>query len=124
MGANDIHAVKTLQEAEAFNGPSIVIAYSHCIAHGYDMSHGANHQMSAVKTGYWPLFRYNPSKPRGERFVIDSKDATQEFKDFLYKETRFSSIKRQDPEKAEVLLHSAEDGIKEHWSKLEALRAL
>ena len=124
MGANDMHAVKTLQEAEAFEGTSIVIAYSHCIAHGFDMSQGANHQMSAVKTGYWPLFRYNPSKPRGERFVIDSKEATLEFKDFLYKETRFSSIKRQDPVKAETLLHLAEDGIKEHWSKLEALKGL
>ncbi len=124
MGANDIHAIKTLQEAEAFDGPSIVIAYSHCIAHGYDLSQGADHQQSAVKTGYWPLFRYNPSKPRGERFVIDSKEATLEFKDFLYKETRFSSIKRQDAEKAEKLLHEAEDGIREHWSKLEALRGL
>ncbi len=124
MGANDMHAVKTLQEAEAFEGPSIVIAYSHCIAHGYDMAQGANHQMSAVKTGYWPLFRYNPSKPRGERFVIDSKEASLPFKDFLYKETRFSSIKRQDPEKADILLGMAEDGIKEHWSKLEALKGL
>jgi pyruvate-ferredoxin/flavodoxin oxidoreductase len=60
MGANDVHALKTILEAEAYPGPSIIIAYSHCIAHGYDMCHGNEQQNLAVKTGYWPLFRYNP----------------------------------------------------------------
>src|SRR5207244_10658 len=66
MGANDVHAIRTIQEAEAFPGTSLVIAYSHCIAHGYDMMHGVEQQVKAVKTGYLPLFRYNPLKPKGE----------------------------------------------------------
>ncbi len=124
MGANDAHTIKTIQEAEAFPGPSLIIAYSHCIAHGYDMSQGAEHQQHAVKTGYWPLFRYNPLKPRGERFVLDSKEPSLPLKDFLYDETRFSILTRQDPEHAEVLLDAAEHGLSDHWERLLALKAL
>ncbi|MEI8280239.1 MAG: pyruvate:ferredoxin (flavodoxin) oxidoreductase [Bacteroidota bacterium] len=124
MGANDAHTIKSLQEAEAFPGTSIVIAYSHCIAHGYDMMHGAEHQMNAVKSGYWPLFRYNPLKPKGERFSLDSKDAVLPLKDFLYDETRFSILARQNAGHAEDLLHEAEHGISEQWARLLALRAL
>ena len=124
LGANDAHAVKTLQEAEAFPGTSIVIAYSHCIAHGYDMMFGAQHQQNAVKSGYWPLFRYNPLKAKGERFSLDSKDAVLPLKDFLYDETRFSILERQNPETAHKLLVGAEEGVHEHWDRLMALRAL
>jgi pyruvate-ferredoxin/flavodoxin oxidoreductase len=124
MGANDMHAVKVIQEAEAFPGPSIIIAYSHCIAHGFDMSQGAVHQQNAVKTGYWPLFRYNPSKPKGERFVIDSKDPIAGAKEFMYGETRFSIINKQNPEHAEEFMHAAEDGIAEHWMKLQTLKGI
>ncbi len=124
MGANDMHAVKVIQEAEAFPGPSIIIAYSHCIAHGFDMSQGAVHQQNAVKTGYWPLFRYNPSKPKGERFVIDSKDPIAGAKEFMYGETRFSIINKQNPEHAEEFMAAAEDGIAEHWMKLQTLKGI
>jgi len=124
LGANDAHALKTLQEAEAYPGTSIVIAYSHCIAHGYDMMHGAQHQQNAVKSGYWPLFRYNPLKPRGERLSLDSKDAVLPLKDFLYDETRFSILERQNPENAAALLEGAQDGVHEHWERLLALKAL
>lgn len=124
MGANDAHTIKTLQEAEAFPGTSIVIAYSHCIAHGYDMMHGMEHQQNAVKAGYWPLFRYNPLKPKGERFSLDSKEATMPLKDFLYDETRFSILTRQNAEHAEELLTAAEHGISDHWERLLALKAL
>ena len=124
LGANDAHALKALQEAEAFPGTSIVIAYSHCIAHGYDMMHGAQHQQNAVKSGYWPLFRYNPSKPKGERLSLDSKDAVLPLKDFLYDETRFSILERQNPENAKALLEGAQDGVHEHWERLLALKAL
>lgn len=124
MGANDAHAVKTLQEAEAFPGTSIVIAYSHCIAHGYDMMYGALHQQNAVKSGYWPLFRYNPLKVKGERFSLDSKDAVLPLKDFLYDETRFSILERQNPVHAGELLEGAELGVLEHWGRLLALKAL
>ncbi|NUM32450.1 MAG: pyruvate:ferredoxin (flavodoxin) oxidoreductase [Bacteroidetes bacterium] len=124
MGANDAHTVRTIQEAEAFPGTSIIIAYSHCIAHGYDMANGANQQQNAVKSGYWPLFRYNPLKPRGERFTIDSKEPTLPVKDFLYNETRFSNIVRQNPENAERLLNQAQAGVDEHWDKLLSLKDL
>ena len=124
MGANDAHAVKTLQEAEAFPGTSLVIAYSHCIAHGYDMMFGAQHQQNAVKSGYWPLFRYNPLKAKGERFSLDSKDAVLPLKDFLYEETRFSILERQNPANAGVLLAGAQEGVNEHWARLLALKAL
>jgi pyruvate-ferredoxin/flavodoxin oxidoreductase len=124
MGANDAHTVKTLQEAEAFPGTSIVIAYSHCIAHGYDMMHGAAHQQNAVKSGYWPLFRYNPLKAKGERFSLDSKEATLELKDFMYDETRFSILARQNAATAETLLEGAQHGVQDHWERLMALKAL
>jgi pyruvate-ferredoxin/flavodoxin oxidoreductase len=124
MGANDAHTIKTLQEAEAFPGTSIVIAYSHCIAHGYDMMHGLEHQQNAVKAGYWPLFRYNPLKQRGERFSLDSKEATLPLKDFLYDETRFSILTRQNAAHAEELLTAAQHGVSDHWERLLALKAL
>ncbi len=124
MGANDAHTVKTIQEAEAFPGTSIVIAYSHCIAHGYDMMYGAEHQAEAVKAGYWPLFRYNPLKPKGERFTLDSKEPSLPVKEFMYNEARFKVLTQQDPHRAEELLTAAEHGISDHWEKLLALKAL
>ena len=124
MGANDAHAIKTIQEAEAFPGTSIVIAYSHCIAHGYDMANGANQQENAVKSGYWPLFRYNPLKPKGERFSLDSKESALPLKDFLYNETRFNTLVRQNAEHAADLLSRAESGVISRWERLLALKAL
>ncbi|TAL58759.1 MAG: pyruvate:ferredoxin (flavodoxin) oxidoreductase, partial [Bacteroidetes bacterium] len=124
MGANDAHTVKIIQEAETFPGTSLIIAYSHCIAHGYDMVHGAEHQANAVKSGYWPLFRYHPLKPKGERFTIDCKEPSLPLKEFLYKETRFSILTRQNPENAEKLLTLAEHGVSDHWERLLALKNL
>jgi pyruvate-ferredoxin/flavodoxin oxidoreductase len=124
IGANDLHTVRTLLEAEAFPGPSIVIAYSHCIAHGYDMAKGAEHQINAVKSGYWPLFRYNPHKAKGERFSLDSKDASIPVEDFLYKEQRFDVIRTNNPARAEDFLHREEHEIDSHWEKLLTLRNL
>lgn len=124
MGANDVHALKTILEAEAFPGPSIIIAYSHCIAHGYDMCHGLDQQDLAVKTGYWPLFRYNPLKEQGQRFVLDSKDPSVPLDDFLYNENRFATIKNNDPGKATEFLTMANEGLRQRWDRLQALKAL
>ena len=124
IGANDQHTVRILLEAEAFPGPSIVIAYSHCIAHGYDMGKGAEHQANAVKSGYWPLFHYNPHKAKGERFSLDSKDASIPVEDFLYKENRFEVIRTNNPARAEDFLHREEHEIDSHWEKLLTLRGL
>lgn len=124
MGANDVHAVKTIQEAENFPGTSLVIAYSHCIAHGYDMMFGVDQQKKAVGSGYWPLFRYNPLLPKGQRFTLDCKEPALPLKEFLYNETRFSSLTRSNPHHAEELLVSAEQDIHHHWERLLALKNL
>jgi pyruvate-ferredoxin/flavodoxin oxidoreductase len=124
MGANDVHALKTILEAEAFPGPSIIIAYSHCIAHGYEMSQGIEQQNLAVKSGYWPLFRYNPLKEKGQRFVADSKEPSIALEDFLYHENRFATIKNNDPERGSEFLAMANQAMKSRWEKIEALKAL
>jgi len=124
MGSNDVHALKTILEAEAYPGPSLIIAYSHCIAHGYDMCHGLEQQKLAVNTGYWPLFRYNPVKEKGQRFTIDCKPPSVQLNEFLYHENRFATIKNNSPEKAEEFLVMANEGIQQHWERMEALKAL
>ena len=124
MGANDVHALKTILEAEAFPGPSIIIAYSHCIAHGYDMCHGLDQQKLAVNTGYWPLFRYNPMKEKGQRFTLDCKPPSVQLNEFLYHENRFATIKNNYPQKAEEFLTLANEGVSRKWEILEVLKAL
>jgi pyruvate-ferredoxin/flavodoxin oxidoreductase len=124
MGANDVHALKTILEAEAYPGPSIIIAYSHCIAHGYDLCHGPDQQSLAVKSGYWPLFRYNPLKEKGQRFVLDSKEPSIPLEEFLYHENRFATIKNNYPEKAVEFLAMANDGMHQRWERIEALKGL
>ncbi len=124
MGANDVHALKTILEAEAYPGPSLIIAYSHCIAHGYDMLNGAAQQNLAVKTGYWPLFRFNPLKEKGQRFTIDSKESSVELSDFLYNENRFTSIKNAYPEKAVEFLELGKQEISRRWERIVALKNL
>jgi pyruvate-ferredoxin/flavodoxin oxidoreductase len=124
MGGNDVHTLRTILEAEAYPGPSIIIAYSHCIAHGIDMAHGAEEQDFAVKSGYWPLFHYNPLKPKGERFVIDSKQPSMPLSEFMYHENRFNVIKAKDPELAERFLHQAEEEKNAKWDKLNLFKGL
>ena len=124
MGANDTHTLRTIIEAENFPGPSLVIAYAHCIAHGIDMNHGTEEQDLAVKTGYWPLFHYNPLKPKGQRFVIDSKEPSLPLADFMYRENRFTVIKAKGPEAAAGFLAQAEAATKEKWDKLKTLTGL
>lgn len=124
MGGNDMHTIRTILEAEAYPGPSLIIAYSHCIAHGIDMSHGAEEQDFAVKSGYWPLFHYNPLKEQGQRFVIDSKEPSMPLADFMYHENRFNVIKAKDPELAERFLHEAEAMRNDKWHRLTTLKGL
>lgn len=124
MGANDVHSLKTILEAEAYPGPSLIIAYSHCIAHGYDMCYGLDQQKLAVNTGYWPLFRYHPFKDKGQRFSLDCKPPSVALNEFLYNENRFATIKNNYPEKAKEFLMQANEGIKLHWERIEALKNL
>ena len=87
-------------------------------------AHGADQQQNAVKSGYWPLFRYNPLNAKGQRFMLDCKEPSLPLKEFLYNETRFSSLTRTNPSHAEELLVSAEQGIHNHWERLLALKNL
>ncbi len=124
LGANDTQTVRAFTEADNFPGTSIIIAYSHCIAHGYDMSKGADQQQKAVKSGYWPLYRYNPLKPIGERFVMDSKEASIPLSEYIYNETRYSALVKQNPVLAEELLHLAEKDIKTKWEQISLMKQL
>jgi pyruvate-ferredoxin/flavodoxin oxidoreductase len=117
MGGGDTHTVKTFLEAEAYNGPSLVIAYSHCIAHGYDMSFGLNQQKAAVLSGYWPLMRYNPSlRLEGKNpFQLDSKAPSIPLKTYAYQEARYTMLARSSPNIARELLHVAQDDVEHQW---------
>ena len=117
MGAGDMHTVKSFLEAEAFHGPSLIIAYSHCIAHGYDLAHGMDQQKLAVSTGYWPLFRYNPDLvAQGKNpFQLDSRAPSAALKDFIYNETRYTMLVKSNPEEAKKLLTLAQQDVNEHW---------
>jgi pyruvate-ferredoxin/flavodoxin oxidoreductase len=117
MGSSDTHTVKAFLEAEAHDGPSIIIAYSHCIAHGYDMAFGMNQQKAAVLSGYWPLMRYNPAlrKEGKNPFQLDSKAPSIPLKQYAYQEARYSMLARSDPETARNLLRIAQDDVNCNW---------
>jgi len=117
MGGSDSHTIKAFQEAEAHNGPALIIAYSHCIAHGYDMGFGLNQQKNAVLSGYWPLMRYNPAlRLEGKNsFQLDSKAPSIPLKKYAYEEARYTMLTRSSPETARKLLHDAQDDVKRQW---------
>jgi pyruvate-ferredoxin/flavodoxin oxidoreductase len=117
MGGNDMHTVKAFLEAEAYDGPSLLVAYSHCIAHGYDMAYGLEQQKKAVLSGYWPLVRYNPMLRREGKnpFQLDSKAPSIPLRDYAYNEARYTMLVRSHPEAARELLHKAQDDIYRQW---------
>ncbi|MBL8151905.1 MAG: pyruvate:ferredoxin (flavodoxin) oxidoreductase, partial [Blastocatellia bacterium] len=123
MGANDSHTLKAFLEAEQHNGPSLIIAYSHCIAHGIDMAKGMNQQKLAVETAYWPLYRYNPIlKEQGKNpFQLDSKAPKLPLKDYCYNETRYYMLVQSNPEAAKALMEQAQKEVLERWKKYEHL---
>jgi pyruvate-ferredoxin/flavodoxin oxidoreductase len=125
MGANDAHTLKTFLEAEAHPGPSLIIAYGQCIAHGIDMCKGMGQQKLAVESGYWPLYRYNPALTAAGKnpFQLDSKEPSVPLKDYIYNEGRYSFLKRTDPIEAQRLLEEAEQGVKERWLHYKMLAA-
>ena len=117
MGGNDSHVVKAFQEAEAHEGPSIIIAYSSCIAHGYDLVHGLEQQKLAVQSGYWPLMRYNPAlREEGKNpFQLDSRAPSIRLKEYAYREARYTMLARANPELAAKLLKEAQDDVERQW---------
>ena len=122
MGANDLQTTKALIEAEAWPGPSLIIAYSTCIAHGIDMSKSMSHQKDAVKSGYWPLYRYRPSEAEGGTpFKLDSSAPSIPIRDFVATETRFAVLARTHPERAAELAELAQADADERWHYYEQL---
>jgi pyruvate-ferredoxin/flavodoxin oxidoreductase len=119
LGASDMQTVKALLEAEAWPGPSLVIAYSTCIAHGFDMSGSMAHQRDAVRSGHWPLFRYHPEAERP--FQLDSKPPTVPLRDFAAAEARFAILSRTDPDEFDRLMTIAEEDARERWRYYEEL---
>ncbi|MFY9574903.1 MAG: pyruvate:ferredoxin (flavodoxin) oxidoreductase [Blastocatellia bacterium] len=117
MGANDIHTLKSFIEAESHDGPSLIIAYSHCIAHGIDMSKGMNQQKQAVESGYWPLYRYDPrlTSDGKNAFQLDSKEPSISLKDYIYTEGRYRILQQSDPAAAKYLLAKAQQAVTERW---------
>ena len=126
MGGGDTHTVKAFREAEAYPGPSLIIAYSHCIAHGYDMAFGLNQQKTAVLSGYWPLMRYNPAlREQGKNpFQLDSKAPSIPLKQYVYEEARYSMLARSHPSHARELLRLAQDDVDRQWRVYESRAAM
>ena len=123
MGANDAHTVRAFLEAEAYEGPSLIIAYSHCIAHGIDMEKGMYQQKLAVDSGYWQLYRYNPDliKEGKNPFRFDSKGIKITFKEYAYNETRYKMLTKSHPEVAEKLMKEAQKEIEFRYRQYEEL---
>ncbi len=117
MGGSDMHTLKAFLEAEAHDGPSLIIAYSHCIAHGYDMMFGLEQQKAAVNSGYWPLIRYNPALRMEGRnpFQLDSKPPAIPLEKYVYQEARYTMLKRSNPEAAKELLKLAQQDVDQQW---------
>ena len=125
MGANDLQTTKALLEADAWPGPSLVIAYSTCIAHGIDMSKSMSHQKDAVKSGYWPLYRFRPSEIEdGKPFKLDSHAPSIPIADFVATETRFAVLQRTHPERAAELAALAQADADERWRYYEQLAGI
>jgi pyruvate-ferredoxin/flavodoxin oxidoreductase len=125
MGANKNQLLKALIEAESYKGPSLIIAYAPCINHGINMGLTQEEEKQAVITGYWPLYRYNPTlKQEGENpFILDSKEPTGDFKEFLLGEVRYSSLTRTFPDHADTLFKKAEEDMKERYETYKRMAA-
>ncbi len=123
MGANDAHTVKAFLEAESFDGPSIIIAYSHCIAHGIDMAKGMEQQKLAVESGYWPLYRFDPRrKAEGKNpFQLDSKPPRIPLREYMEREARYRMLRQTNPEAFERLMQAAQDAVLERWRRYERM---
>ena len=116
IGANDVQTIKALMEADAWPGPSLVIAYSTCIAHGIEMSTSMTHQKDAVRSGYWPLYRFHPTvEESGEPLTLDSREPSIPVSEFVNSEVRFSSLARSDPDRSAYLMKLLERDAAERW---------
>jgi pyruvate-ferredoxin/flavodoxin oxidoreductase len=117
MGANDMQTIRAFMEAEAYDGPSLIIAYSHCIAHGINMTKGMNNQKAAVDSGHWPLYRYNPMLAREGKnpFKLESKAPKITFEEYAYTEARYKMLTKSNPEAAKELMAKAEEDTRNRF---------
>ena len=123
MGADPQQTLLAFREAEAYNGPSLILAYSHCIAHGINMQHGLTQQKLAVESCYWPLFRYNPElKKSGENpMELDSQRAKIPLQNYAYKEMRYKVLSYTNPVEAQRLIELAQNDVNQKWRVYEQL---
>lgn len=123
MGANENQLIKAFKEAESYEGPSLVIAYSHCIAHGINMAKGMNQQKLATESGYWPVYRYDPRlRAEGKNpLQLDSKPPKIPLKDYIYNEQRYKLLTQTKPRKAAEFLEQAQEVVKDQWKSLSDL---
>ncbi len=124
MGAKDTQVIQAMTEADSYNGPSLVIAYSHCISHGYNLINGPEQQRKAVESAYWPLYRYDPRKIGKENpFKLDSRDPKISVAEYMAAENRFNILKRSDPERAELLAKEEQEFVNARWAKYKYMAA-
>jgi len=118
--------LKSVLEAESHDGPSLIIAYSHCIAHGIDMTKGMTQQKLAVESGSWPLYRYDPrlTSEGKNPFQLDSKQPSISLRDYIYTEGRYRILQQSDPVSAKALLDQAQQQVKERWQYYKQLSEL
>ncbi|MCA9266228.1 MAG: pyruvate:ferredoxin (flavodoxin) oxidoreductase, partial [Planctomycetales bacterium] len=123
MGANPAQCLKAFRDAASYPGPSLILAYSQCIAHGIDMRTGMDQQKAAVNCGFWPLYRYDPRLAhQGQHpFHLDSRKPKQPFREFAQREARFAMLARSNPERAEYLFDLAQKDIDDQWRFYEQM---
>jgi len=126
MGANDVQTVKAFIEAERYDGPSVILAYSHCIAHGYNLKYGMQQQKLAVDSGHWTIFRYNPDlvKEGKNPLTLDCKAPHAPIEEFMYNETRFKMVTKMNPKAAKEFLQKAQTQVHRSWKVYESLAAM
>ncbi len=125
MGANPVQVAKAIAEAEAYDGPSLIIAYAHCINHGINMTKGLHQQKKAVECGHWPLYRFNPAlEDAGKNpLAIDSKEPTLSFEEYAMGENRYRMLKMMNPEHADELMAQSQNDVTKSWKFLQARAA-
>ena len=126
MGASDQQTLNAFLEADAYDGPSLIIAYSHCIAHGYDLRKGLDQQKLAVQSGHWPLYRYNPALiEQGKNpLSIDSKEPTIPVSTYAYNESRYRMLLQTDEQRAEDLMEKAQGDARSRWDLYRQMAAM
>ena len=123
FGANDARTTRAFLEAEAYDGPSLILAYSHCIAHGYDLKYGLAQQKAAVDSGYWPLYRYDPRRAEEglNPLQLDSKAPKLPLSEYTAREGRYQMLMKSDPQRASLLAKAAQEDVNARWERLAEL---